>query len=179
MKWSIHQLSKYRQTGMPIDAEVHLDDVMNRNSDIRHISPAIVKGLCTFGASQMTSQFTLTATLTLPCARTWEDVEFPIEVNAVEIFSWIDEDKRGDDPDIDNIHYVDGEVINMKPVLEELVLLEVPMQVFKENSEGQVTGGKNWSYSTDEDVVASSKDDEPKLDPRLAALAKYFDQTDE
>ena len=30
----------------------------------------------------------------------------------------------------------------MKPVLEELVLLEVPMQVFKEDSEGQVHGGK-------------------------------------
>ena len=53
------------------------------------------------------------------------------------------------------------------------------MQVFKENTEGQVQGGKNWSYSTDEDEVAKRESDEPKLDPRLAALAKYFDQTDE
>ena len=178
MKWSIHQLSKYRQNGMPIDAHVQLDDVMNRNSDIRHISPAHVKGLCTFGASQMTCQFTMTATLTLPCARTWEDVEYPIEVEAVEIFSWIDEEKRGNVEESD-IHYIDGEVIDMKPVLEELILLEIPMQVFKENTEGQVQGGKNWSYSTDEDEVMKRESDEPKLDPRLAALAKYFDQTDE
>ena len=53
------------------------------------------------------------------------------------------------------------------------------MQVFKENTEGQVQGGKNWSYSTDEDVEIAKKGDEPKLDPRLADLAKYFDQTDE
>ncbi len=177
MKWSIHQLSKFRKDGMPIDAYVQLDEVMDRNQDIRAISPVHVKGLCTFGASQMTCQFTLSATLTLPCARTWEDVEYPIEVETAEVFSWIDEDKRGDlDGDI---HYVDGEVVDMKPVLEELVLLEVPMQVFKEDTEGQVLGGKNWSYTTDEDVELSRKNDEPKLDPRLAALAKYFDQTDE
>ena len=57
MKWSIHQLSKYRQTGMPIDANVQLDDVMERNQDIRQISPVHVKGQCTFGASQMTLSF--------------------------------------------------------------------------------------------------------------------------
>ena len=35
----------------------------------------------------MTCQLTVTATLTLPCARTWEDVEFPIEVETVEILA--------------------------------------------------------------------------------------------
>lgn len=162
---------------MPIDAYVQLDDVMERNQDIRAISPVHVKGLCTFGASQMTCQLTVTATLTLPCARTWEDVEFPIEIETVEVFSWVEEEKRveGDD----EIHYLDGDVVDMKPVLEELILLEVPMQVFKENTEGQMLGGKNWTYATDEDVELHKKTDEPKLDPRLAALAKYFDQTDE
>ncbi|MER1984650.1 MAG: YceD family protein [Solibacillus sp.] len=177
MKWSIHQLSKYRKDGMPIDMKVNLDEVMNRNSDIRNISPVHVKGLCTFGASQMTCQLTVEATLTLPCARTWEDVEVPVHIETVEVFSWVDADKRGDV--FSDIHYIDGDVIDMKPVLEEFMLLEVPMQVFKEDTEGQVVGGKNWSYTTDEDVELAKKLDEPKLDPRLAALAKYFDQTDE
>ena len=170
MKWSIHQLSKYRKDGMPLDTYVELQEVMTRNGDIRNVSPVHVKGLCTFGASQMTCQLTISATLTLPCARTWEDVEYPVEVETVEIFSWVDAENRGD---------IDGDVIDMKPVLEELMLLEVPMQVFKANTEGQVQGGKDWSYSTDEDVEKAKEVDEPKLDPRLAALAKYFDQTDE
>lgn len=176
MKWSIHQLSKYRQNGLPIDTQVQLDEVMTRNSDIRNVSPVHVKGLCTFGASQMTCQLTVSATLTLPCARTWEDVEYPVHIETVEIFSWVEEEKRGDSGG--DIHYIDGDVVDMKPVLEELILLEVPMQVFKEDTEGQVLGGKNWSYTTDEDVELAKKVDEPKLDPRLAALAKYFDQTD-
>ena len=177
MKWSIHQLSKFRKDGMPIDMQVQLDDVKTRNSDIRNVSPVHVKGLCTFGASQMTCQLTVSATLTLPCARTWEDVEFPVNIDTVEVFSWVDEEQRGDV--FSDIHYTEGDVVNMKPVLEELILLEVPMQVFKENTEGQVQGGKGWSYSTDEDVEKAKEVDEPKLDPRLAALAKYFDQTDE
>ena len=78
------------------------------------------------------------------------------KIEAVEIFSWIDEEKRGNVEDSD-IHYIDGDVIDMKPVLEELILLEIPMQVFKENTEGQVQGGKNWSYSTDEDVEIAKK----------------------
>lgn len=175
MKWSIHQLSKYRQTGMPIDANVQLDDVMERNQDIRQISPVHVKGQCTFGASQMTCHLTISGVMILPCARTWEDVEYPFNIETVEIFSWVDEEQRDHDSDI---HYADGDVIDMKPVLEELVLLEVPMQVFKENTEGQMQGGKNWTYSTDDEKLAK-ENDEPKLDPRLAALAKYFDQTDE
>ena len=177
MKWSIHQLSKYRKTGMPIDFTVSLENVKSRNSDIRNISPVHVKGLCTFGASQMTCQFTLNTTLTLPCARTWEDVEFPIEIETVEVFSWIDAGNRSDEEG--DIHFIDGDVIDMQPVLEELILLEVPMQVFKEDTEGQVQGGNFWSYATDEEVEIARKNDEPKLDPRLAALAKYFDQTDE
>ena len=177
MKWSIHQLSKYRKTGMPLDLTVSLESVKSRNSEIRDISPVHVKGLCTFGASQMTCQFTLNTTLTLPCARTWEDVEFPIDIETVEVFSWIDADNRSDEDG--DIHFIDGEVIDMQPVLEELILLEIPMQVFKEDTEGQVQGGKFWSYATDEEVEIARKNDEPKLDPRLAALAKYFDQTDE
>ena len=178
MKWSIHQLSKYRQNGMPIDAHVQLDDVMKRNSDIRHISPVHVKGLCTFGASQMTCQLTVQATLTLPCARSWEDVEYPINIETVEVFNWMDAEKRGD-VEGSEFHYVDGDVIDMKPVLEELILLEVPMQVFSEDEDKYLYGGKDWSYTTEEDAQIADKTDEPKLDPRLAALAKYFDQTDE
>ena len=177
MKWSIHQLSKYRKDGMPLDTYVELQDVMTRNGDIRNVSPVHVKGLCTLGASQMTCQLTISATLTLPCARTWEDVEYPVEVETVEIFSWVDAENRGDVEG--DIHFIDGDVIDMKPVLEELILLEVPMQVFKENTEGQVQGGKDWSYSTDEEVEKAKEVVKPKLDPRLADLAKYFDQTDE
>lgn len=177
MKWAIHQLSKYRHDGMPIDEMVQLDEVMTRNPDIRKISPVHVKGHCTFGAAQMTCHFQLTGTLTLPCARTWEDVEYPFEIQTDELFSWSEAHKEDDGGDI---HLVEGDVINVDPVLEELIILEVPMQVFKEGAEHQpIPGGKNWSYLTDEELAAKKENEPKKSDPRLANLAKYFDQTDE
>lgn len=175
MKWSIHQLSKYRKNGLPIDTEVQLDEVKEKNKEIRHISPVSVKGHCNVDSTKMTCHFTMETTLTLPCARTWEDVEYPIKVDTVEIFDW--SEGSHEENEADNIHYVDGEVVDLKPVLEELVLLEIPMQVYKEDPENVLESGKGWSYSTEE--TSQQKSDEKKVDPRLAGLAKFFDQTDE
>lgn len=177
MKIAIQQLQKHRKDGMPIDETVQLDAVKKRNSDIREVSPMHVTGHCTIGSQQITCNIHLEGMLILPCARTWEDVEFPINVDSVEIFSWAEKDKGSKD---DNVHYVEAEVIDLKPVLEELILLEIPIQVFKEDAdEVVITGGENWSYSTDEQVEAEKEEAQPKPDPRLADLAKYFDQSDE
>ncbi|MDS8632605.1 DUF177 domain-containing protein, partial [Streptococcus pneumoniae] len=70
--------------------------------------------------------------------------------------------------------------IDLQPILEELIALEVPIQVFKEDSEQTVIkGGNDWSYLSDEEVLAKKEEAQSKPDPRLADLAKYFDQTDE
>jgi uncharacterized protein len=177
MKWAIPQLSKYRQNGMPIDEIVQLDGLMRRNTDIRRSTPVHVKGFCTFGASQLNCHFHLTGTLILPCSRTWEDVEFTYDIESDEVFSW----SNTLDPDeYDNVHLVEGEVIDVDPVLEELILLEIPIQVFKEGAEKPAPkNNADWSYLTEDELLSQKEKDAKKTDPRLAALAKYFDQTDE
>ena len=66
----------------------------------------------------MTCHFQLSGTLILPCARTWEDVEFPFEIQSDEIFSWSENTASADG--YDNFHIVEGDVIHVDPVLEEL-----------------------------------------------------------
>ncbi len=176
MKWAIPQLSKYRQNGMPVDEFVQLDSVMERNGDIRAIAPVHVEGLCTFGSEQMNCHFRVTTTLTLPCARTWEDVIYPIDIEVAEVFRW--GDMAGHD-EMDNIHPVEGDVIDVDPVLEELILLEVPMQVYKEDAQILEPKNDHWSVMSEEEFDRQKQNDEQKVDPRLADLAKFFDQTDE
>lgn len=177
MKMAIQQLLKHRKEGMPIDETVLLDEVKKRNSEIRGISPIHVTGHCTIRSQQAACKLQLKGMLILPCARTWEDVEFPIDIETVEIFSWSDADREGTNEDI---HVVTSEVIDFQPLLEELILLEIPIQVFKEDADQTVIkGGKDWSYSTDEQYEAEKEEAPPKPDPRLADLAKYFDQSDE
>lgn len=176
MKWSIHQLQRYRQGAMPLDEAVDLDSVKERNPEIRNITPVRVTGSCTIGSKKLTCRFRLEGTMTLPCSRTWEDVEYPFTIEADEQFSWDEEVLSTDD----EIHPVVGEVIDPTPVFEELVLLEVPLQIYSENAdEMRKAEGKGWSYTTDEEYNAKLREDlETKVDPRLANLAKFFESKD-
>ncbi|GKV55693.1 hypothetical protein NCCP2222_16400 [Sporosarcina sp. NCCP-2222] len=173
MKWSIHQLQKYRQGSMPLDEAVNLESVKERNPEIRDITPVHVTGSCTIGSKKLTCRFKLEGKMILPCSRTWEDVEFPFTVESDEQFSW-DEAVLATD---DSIHPVVGEVIDPTPILEELVLLEVPLQIFGDTAEEmKAAEGKGWSYTTDEQYNEQlQKEKESKVDPRLAGLAKFFD----
>ncbi|WP_231686864.1 YceD family protein [Bacillus sp. JCM 19034] len=59
----------------------------------------------------------------------------------------------------------------MKPVIEEAVLLEIPIQVFAENVSKPIAPpeGKHWELVTEEKK-------ENRIDPRLADLAKFFEK---
>lgn len=176
MKWSIHQLQRYRQGAMPFDESVNLEAVKKRNPEIREIKPVHVTGSCTIGSKKISCRFKLEGTMILPCSRTWEDVEFPFSIESDEQFSW-DEDTLATD---DEIHPAVGDVIDPTPVFEELVLLEVPLQVYSEDADDlQKASGKGWSYATDEEYYAKlRKEQETKIDPRLADLAKFFETKD-
>lgn len=177
MKWSIHQLQKYRQGALPLDEAVNLDSVKKRNPEIRDIKPVHVTGSCIIGSKKLTCHFHLEGVMTLPCSRTWEDVEFPFSVETDEQFSW-DEATLATD---DNIHPVIGEVIDPTPVFEELVLLEVPLQIFSENADEMLSAeGKGWSYTTNEEHEERLREEkEKKVDPRLAGLADFFNSDKE
>ncbi|WP_153731192.1 YceD family protein [Sporosarcina obsidiansis] len=173
MKWSIHQLRKHRQGPLLLDEVVNLDSVKKRNDEIRAITPVRVSGTCSIGEKKLTCQLRLEGSIILPCARTWEDVDYPFSIESVEQFSWDPETLQTDD----EIHPVEGEVIDFTPVLEELILLEIPMQVFCDSAEDrQQAEGKGWSYTTDEELEAQRTEEaEEKVDPRLAGLANFFE----
>lgn len=176
MKWSIHQLQRYRQGDMPFDEMVNLESVKKRNPEIRDIAPVHVTGKCKIGSFKIDCTFKLEGTMTLPCARTWEDVQFPFTIESTETFSW-DPDNFSED---DETHRVEGDYVELNPVLEELILLEIPLQVYSEQAEDvERVEGKGWSYATDEAYDRELEERKPKVDPRLASLADFFEKTDE
>lgn len=174
MKWSIHQLRKFRQgAAMPLDEVVDLGSVRERNPEIRAISPVQLKGSCTVGSKKISFHFHLEGSLTLPCARTWEDVHFPFSIESDEQYSW-DEDVLAQD---DEIHPITGDVVDPMPIFEELILLEVPLQVYCDDAETMTeASGTGWSYATDEEYnLQLTEEQDKKTDPRLAGLARFFE----
>ncbi|WP_075528517.1 YceD family protein [Sporosarcina ureilytica] len=176
MKWSINQLQRYRQGNMPFDEMVNLESVIKRNPEIRAIAPVHVTGSCKIGEGKVECNFQLEGTLVLPCARTWEDADFPFSIQSTETFGWDENVLQADD----EIHPVEGDFVELNPIFEELILLEIPLQVYSERAEDmKKVDGKGWSYTTDEAYSAHLEESKPKVDPRLASLADFFDKKDE
>lgn len=170
MKWTLSQLQKYRSKDFPIDEMVNVDEIKETDQTIRHVSPMHVTGRADIDSTKVTFHLNIKGHLVLPCSRTLVDVNYPIDVETTETFLL----KGLDYETEEEVHQVKGEVIDLMPVLNEILLLEVPMQVFCDDhtsEEGAPQSGKGWE-------VIHELEKQDKIDPRLAGLAKLLDQND-
>ncbi|RFU71161.1 DUF177 domain-containing protein [Peribacillus saganii] len=168
MKWTISQLQKYRDKEMKIDETVDVSELKSSDKHIRDVSPIRVTGRADISSSKITFHLTLSGEFILPCSRTLVDVHYPIDIDTTETFLL----KAGEyDLNEDDTTVVKGDVVDLLPVIKEHLLLEIPMQVFCEdsNAEGAAPqSGKDWS-------VVSEEENKQKIDPRLSQLANFFD----
>ncbi|MED3552303.1 YceD family protein [Cytobacillus praedii] len=169
MKWTLSQLQKYRSKDFPFDETVNVDEIKNTDPTIRDASPMHITGRADIDSAKVTFHLKINGHLILPCSRTLVDVKFPINVETTETFLL----KGLDYETEEEVHQVKGEVIDLMPVIQEILILEVPMQVFCTDSseEGAPQSGKDWE-------VIQERDKEERIDPRLAGLAQFFDQND-
>jgi uncharacterized protein len=168
VKWTIHQLHQLQNKGLTIDETVDVSDLKQVDKSIRDVSPVHIEGRADLSSTKFTFHLSIKGTMVLPCSRTLVDVLYPFEIHTTETFLLNDYDYTTDE----DSHVVQGEIIDLLPIVKELILLEVPMQIFSkdENVEGAAPqSGKDWEVITEEQV----KD---KIDPRLAGLAKFFEK---
>jgi uncharacterized protein len=169
MKWSIHQLHQSQAKGLVIDETVDLSDLKQMDRSIRDISPVHVSGRADIGSTKFTFHLTIEGAMVLPCSRTLVDVSYPFSIQTTETFFLNDYDVNEEE----DTHLVHGDSIDLLPIVKELVLLEVPMQVFceAEGQGGAPQSGTGWEVITEEQR-------KNKIDPRLAGLAKFFEQNE-
>lgn len=154
-----------------IDESIKLDGLKEIDPTIREVSPMHITGRADISASKVTFHLNIKGYLILPCSRTLIDVHYPINVDTTETFLFNGYEYGEAD---EEVHQVKDDVIDLDPVFREILLLEVPMQVYCEDDtsqEGAPQSGKDWE-------VVQEQDQEKKVDPRLAGLAKFFDQND-
>jgi uncharacterized protein len=170
MKWTLIQLQKYRSKEFPVDEVVNADEIMKIDQTIRKVSPMHITGKADIDSTKVTFHLTIKGYLILPCSRTLVDVKYPINVDTTETFLL----KGFGYESEEEVHQVKDDVIDVMPIIHEILLLEVPIQVFCEdsNEEGAPQSGKDWE-------VVHEQTKKEKIDPRLAELAKFFDQNDQ
>ena len=167
LKWTISQLQKYRNKDFLFDETILVEDLKQDDPTIREVSPMHISGRGDIDSTKVTFHFKIDGYLILPCSRTLVDVKLPINVETTETFLLQDAVYQTEE----EVHQVKGEMIDLIPIIREILLLEIPMQVFcedAENGDAAPQSGKDWEVISEE---AESK----RIDPRLAGLAKFFD----
>ncbi|HZH61916.1 MAG TPA: YceD family protein [Metabacillus sp.] len=168
MKWTISQLHQLQSKGLKIDEEIDLSDLVRTHPDIRDISPVNVKGRADISSTKVTFHLSISGSMVLPCSRTLVDVPYPFSIDTTETFLL----KPADYETEEEFYLPEGDVIDLIPIIKEIIVVEIPMQVFCDdvtNEEGAAPqAGKDWE-------VISEEDQNNKVDPRLAGLAKFFE----
>ncbi|MBS4193878.1 YceD family protein [Lederbergia citri] len=179
MKWTVLQLQKFRDVELEIDQIVDVSrDLKQKDPEIRDVSSIHVTGTARIDSQKAEFHLHLTGNLILPCSRTLVDVVYPINIHSTETFilkpveySPIDEEE---------IHEPNEGTVDLIPVIEELILLEVPLQVISDDAKNteSLQSGKDWEVMT-EDQFKREQQKTTRIDPRLAGLAALLKEKKE
>lgn len=128
-------------TGSPIELELRLESV--------------VEGVLVTGSAH--------ATATGECGRCLEPISVPVDVDLLELYLY--PGQAGDDEEVSRL---DGDLLDLEPVLRDQVVLELPFQpVCREDCPGLcVECGARWADDPDH-----GHDDD--VDPRWGSLAAW------
>ncbi|MFD1415481.1 YceD family protein [Oceanobacillus jeddahense] len=169
MKLTVNQIKK-GSVNEPyfFDNQADVSELESMNNDIRKISPVHVTGQATMHGEEFYVNFHIKGEITLPCARTLVDVPYPFDIDASEVFST--SAYYGKEEEEQEIHPIQGEVLDLTPYIKENILLEIPFRVFAENvdsDEAAPSSGKDWEF------VSETKE-EKSIDPRLKKLESFL-----
>lgn len=171
MKWTVNEIRAITaQQAFTFDQIIDVPEVKQRHHEVRDIKPVRVKGNCVIDGDQFIFSLNISGEMVLPCARTLVDVTYPFNINQVEVFSQTPYDKEED------IHFIEGEVIDLTPCIIENVLLSVPFRVFSDDPEvleNAILKGEGWELT----IEGEEKEVKEKpIDPRLMKLKLLLDE---
>jgi len=163
--WEIAKLTN----GLPIDYIEDLKHLFNENKQIEQVSPVHVTGLASKLAKEYTVKGTVTVDLKIQCSRCLTHYHHSIKNDFAEIFIQSSEELAvlGD-----NVTLLDSDQIDLSPVVEEAVILAIPLAPVCSSE------CKGLCYECGIDLNRHTCECEKnKINPKFADLAKLFDQT--
>lgn len=165
MKFSVSRIKQgtYNEP-FEFDNMVDVSELETMNNDIREIGSVHVFGECTLQGEQLIFTFTIKGTMILPCARTLVDVPYPFTIKTDEVFTL--SRYYGKEEEENEIHPIDGEILDLTPYIKENILLEVPFRVFSDDADAMEHApaeGEGWT-------LISEENKEKPVDPRLKKL---------
>lgn len=165
MKWSRVELLKAKNHVISFDEEITFDEsAFAKTNQIKSLHDVSVYGSMYLDTScdRVFCNITVEGVMILPCSITLEDVEYEFHSQSEEVFAF---EKVHDD----DVHEAKGDVIELLPVIFQMILMEVPLKVVKEDIK-EYPKGNGWEVVREADYTSSK---EKEIDPRLAKLKDF------
>ena len=171
MKWSKAELNRHGNQDLVIDETLTWERDCFATDRLRELKNVVVTGSGRYDASsqRLEVDLTISGEMIVPCAVTLEDVEVPFETSSTEIFSFLPVKE-----DQEEVHVLKDEVLDLRPVIEQLILLEVPLKGVKDGA--QYPKGEGWEVVREEEHRLQKRQE---IDPRLAKLKEFKVQEDD
>ena len=167
MKYSRLQLLRAKGNQISFDEMISFDEsAFTKMDHIRGLHDVAVSGNIHYdvNAERVNADLDIEGVMILPCSLTLEDVEYPFATSSSEVFSFV----KCDDAEV---HECKGDVVELLPVIFQLILFERPLKVVKEGAY-QYPKGNGWEVMREEDYVRTKEEERP-IDPRLAKLKDF------
>lgn len=169
LKWSIPELLEHQKGGFSFDATVTVDELKKRDAEIRKVTPVRVTGRADVDRNAVTFFLTVTGRMTLPCALTLVDVDYPFRIETTEIFRFGGHSAPEAEGE-ENVHHVEGQTVDLLPAVEEAILVEKPMRVVSEEAKNRTDlNGPGWQ-------LIDAPEGKPSIDPRFEKLKEWFNE---
>lgn len=165
MKWSKLELLQAENGTIEFEDKIDFDPaVFSKMHQIRGLQDVTVSGNVHYDVSseRVFADLDIDGVMIVPCSITLEDVEYDFHTKSLEMFAF----DKTDDKDV---HETKGDVVELLPVIFQLILMEVPLKVVKEGLQ-QYPKGDGWEVVKEEDYEKAKSDE---IDPRLAKLKEF------
>lgn len=165
MKWSKLELLQAENGTIEFEDKIDFEPaVFSKMHQIRGLQDVTVSGNVHYDVSsdRVFADLDIDGVMIVPCSITLEDVEYDFHTKSLEVFSF----DKVDDKDV---HETKGDVVELLPVIFQLILMEVPLKVVKEGLK-QYPKGDGWEVVKEEDYERAKSDE---IDPRLAKLKEF------
>ena len=165
MKWSKAELLQAPDSTIDIDDTISFEPaVFAKMHQIRGLQDVTVSGNVHYDThtDRVFADLDISGVMIVPCSITLEDVEYDFHTKSLEVFSF----EKTDDEDV---HEVKGDVVELLPVIFQLILMEVPLKIVKKGLK-QYPKGDGWEVVKEEDYEKAKSDE---IDPRLAKLKEF------
>ncbi len=162
MKYNINELMKHGQTPFKVNETVDFSSIASKHHDIRKIYPVKITGTGQLSGEDVVFDLNIKCDVVLPCALTLEDVNYHMDINTKEYFTFKEYAKE-EDYDFD-MNIVTGHVIELANVVWQNIVVNIPIRVVSENADEKMQKeGKNWE-------IVDENNKKKEIDPRFSKL---------